>query len=244
MQDLGTLPGGRDSSGLANNDKGQVVGYSETGSGSQSLPPGLPVVTPFGGPIFPSPMIAHAVVFNYGKVQDLGTLGGTNSVALGINSAGNVVGAAETASGLVHAFVYKGGSLVDIGTLSNPPGPAYNNVPYSEANAINNAGQIVGSSNGHAFLFDQGRMFDLNSLMPIPNVTLVNAISINNLGQIMVWGEDPYIQNSNMQEYLLTPTSLGQAEFRVPEPSTFALFGLVASILIVRHRGAALRQYS
>jgi probable HAF family extracellular repeat protein len=238
MQDLGTLPGGREGLGFAINDRGQVAGYSEIGSGSASLPPGFKMPNTFDpGLIFGPGMIAHAVIFDHGKVTDLGTLGGSDSVALGINSSGTVVGSSQTASGVVHAFVYQAGHLIDLGTLTNiSPPPSANGLSSSHANAVNDLGQIVGTSNGHAFLFDQGRMLDLNTLMPIPHVTLIGALSINNLGQIMALGEpDPaYYKGFVNGEYLLTPTSLGEAEYGVPEPSTTAFVGLVVAILAAR----------
>ena len=49
---------------------------------------------------------------------DLGTLGGTYSVAHGINDAGQVTGYAYLAGNSTeHAFLYSGGSLQDLGTL-------------------------------------------------------------------------------------------------------------------------------
>ena len=48
---------------------------------------------------------------------DLGTLGGSSSAAWGINEAGQVVGAAATATGAQHAFLYTNGMMIDLGTL-------------------------------------------------------------------------------------------------------------------------------
>jgi hypothetical protein len=82
-------------------------------------------------------------------------------------------------------------------------------------------------------------MLDLNQLSPIPHVTLFDPISINNLGQILVSGQfDPgYAPNGNspsQSQYLLTPLELGRAEYGVPEPSTLALFGLLAGYITLR----------
>src|SRR5690349_14621003 len=61
---VGTLGG--DTTGTGINDLGQVVGYSNLASGS-----------------------THAFVFD-GQIHDLGTFGGDNSYAYGINNAGDM----------------------------------------------------------------------------------------------------------------------------------------------------------
>ena len=73
-------------------------------------------------------------------VTDLGTLGGSTSVAAGINSSGQVVGQAYTSSGAIHAFRTEANQSInpatdDLGTFGGTYGWAY---------AINNSGQAVG----------------------------------------------------------------------------------------------------
>jgi len=72
------------------------------------------------------------------SILDLGVLPGDfASFANGLNDAGQVVGISQTAGGATHGFLYSGGSKTDIGSLSG--GDTY-------ANAINTAGNIVGSA--------------------------------------------------------------------------------------------------
>jgi probable HAF family extracellular repeat protein len=76
MTDLGTLPGGDSSSATGINDRGQVVGFSNTASAD-----------------------THAFLFENGAMVDLGTLpGGRSSRAFGINNRGQVVGSSSSAT--------------------------------------------------------------------------------------------------------------------------------------------------
>jgi probable HAF family extracellular repeat protein len=110
-------------------------------------------------------------------VTDLGTLGGTTSLATGINAWGQVVGTSTTSYGVSRAFVYWHGVMIDLGTLGGD---------YSSATAINNVGQVIGvatTSTGdqHAFLFQGSTMTDLGTLGG--NTSQANAI--NDHGQIV-----------------------------------------------------------
>jgi len=87
---------------------------------------------------------------------DLGTLGGTYSVANAINERGQVVGISGTAAGRFHAFMWQDGVMTDLGTLGGPD---------SHASAINERGQVIGaaynaSAQEHAFLWEDGVMTD------------------------------------------------------------------------------------
>ena len=82
----------------------------------------------------------HAALWKNGQAFDLGTLGGKNSTAYGVNSAGVVVGEADR--NLVNqlqstAFVYENGAMYDLFAGTGWSG--------GSASAINDAGQIVGT---------------------------------------------------------------------------------------------------
>ncbi len=105
--------------------------------------------------------------------------------ARAINNRGQVVGGSGS-----HAFLWENSNLSDLGTLGYKG--------YSMAFGINDAGQVVGNSddggdykvNGaakytRAFLWQHGRMYDLNTLVNRGDVQLTVGNSINNRGQIL-----------------------------------------------------------
>jgi len=78
------------------------------------------------------PLICHAQTY---KVTDLGTLGGSESIATAINASGEITGGATTTAGAYHAFLYANGSMKDLGTLGGPS---------SQGQGINSAGVVAG----------------------------------------------------------------------------------------------------
>jgi probable HAF family extracellular repeat protein len=112
------------------------------------------------------------------KTTDLGTLGGTQSEAFGVNNLGQVVGWAFVPSEVEHAFLWtKAGGMRDLGTLGGATSRAY---------AINDNGQVVGSSatatgDIHAFLWTAvDGMQDIGTLGGIRS----QAFAINQNGVI------------------------------------------------------------
>lgn len=149
MRDLGTL-GGIHSFGTALNDQRMVVGYAEVASRD-----------------------LHAFRWVDGSMQDLGGLpgGGANSWAYDVNTAGEIVGAAEVLSprGGTHAVLWRNAGILDLGTLPGDGG--------SEAWGINDTGEVFGvswqtfafGSRGpyRGFVWRQGVMSSLGDLQNI-----------------------------------------------------------------------------
>lgn len=131
MQDLGVLGVSAGATGLqiqsaANsiNSSGQIVG-SSTYNHSSNIP--LDKI--------------HAILTTAaGPMQDLGTLGGTNSFANKINSLGQIVGRSTLADETVlHGFLYTGGQMYDLTNLIANTG-----WEITGAIDINDIGQIAG----------------------------------------------------------------------------------------------------
>jgi probable HAF family extracellular repeat protein len=115
-------------------------------------------------------------------MTDLGTLGGSRSVASAISPDGQIVGQAYILGNTPHAFLHSGGTMTDLNTLI-PAG-----ITLLSATAINAAGQIVGeahipSANNarHAFLYSPGTVTDLGTLGGTHSV----AFGINTTGQVV-----------------------------------------------------------
>ena len=155
VTDLGSLGGAQGSGANALNGSGIVAGYSfVTGS-----------------------TLIHAMVNDHGVVEDLGTLGGTQSWARAVNAAGWVVGWAYAPGAIwQRPFLWRAGTMIDLGTFGGQAG---------DAHAVNDAGLVVGSAfdandDELAFWWRDGVMHSMGTL----GGTLSRAMAVNRWGDI------------------------------------------------------------
>jgi probable HAF family extracellular repeat protein len=186
MTDLGTF-GGNCGVVRGLNNKGQVVGFSY-----------------LAGDVVYQP-------FRWDKkegLKDLGLLGGVYGATYGINDAGDATGWADLAGDVLnHAVLWPNGTTIptDLGVLTG--------YAQSIANAINSESQIVGcvtngpacgGSNTAAFLWENGDMVDLNTVVPPhPGVQLDGGDDyINDRGEILT---SATLSNGDRHAFLLKP---------------------------------------
>jgi probable HAF family extracellular repeat protein len=184
---LGTL-GGNVSAANAVNNRGQVVG------GALNTIPDpfsatfntLFIFETFAFYFFPVKTQSHAFLWEDGEMQDLGTLGGPDSVAWFVNERGQVAGQSTinsipsptTGVPTVNPFFWDDGKMVDVGNFGGT---------FSFVSGFNNRGQMTGTMNlpgdltNHPFLWDCGVLTDLGTLggdNGVPN-------AINDAGEVV-----------------------------------------------------------
>jgi probable HAF family extracellular repeat protein len=159
MIDLGTL-GGSYSSAYGLSENGRVTGESSTAGDAEF----------------------HAFLADESGMIDLGTLGGTYSTGFAINDLDEVIGDSFLAGDVdYHGFIYRNGTIQDLGSLGGG---------FSSVWAVNNLSQVVGVSSTpaqemRAFLWDNGAIVDLNTLLPANSGwELSDAFYINDQSQI------------------------------------------------------------
>jgi len=188
MIDLGTLGGTSavvgslqdPGSGASLNNRGQVIGTSN----------------------LEGDLTHHPFLWDKAVLTDLGTLGGNSGEAYWINNGGEVVGRADLPGSQVHhAFLWKKGKMTDLG---GAPGQ-----PCSTAVDINSQGQVIidtgvcGVGGGPGMLWENGNLYDLNSLIPPNSGFAVGDVNfINDGGEIAATGNLP---DGSQHAILLVP---------------------------------------
>ena len=246
LTDLGTISSDLRAQSWANgiNDFGQVVGSANTGYEgsnfhaylySNGVMKDIDTIGPYDeeseayvinnrGVVLGSERDGGIFLYRGVEMTRLNIFGN----ALDMNDRGEFVGWGSWGSGLEGAFLYREGELTGLGDLTNSG--------YTLPLAINESTQIVGQSDigyfrrpwgyrriDHAFLYDNGLMTDLNTLIPANSGwELMYATDINNRGQIVGYGvrdgkfqevcyeENGYTHCYNFPVYsafLLTPIS-------------------------------------
>jgi probable HAF family extracellular repeat protein len=186
--DLGTL-GGTASFAATLNDHGQVIGQA-----LNNIPDPLSIL---GLGSQTTLTQTHAFLWENGKMQDLGTLGGPDSWAMYVNDHGQVAGTSYT-NGVIaqnaiapqsNAYLWENGKMKDLGNLGGTNsflGPQF-------VNALNNRGQVVGlmaladESVRHPFFWDGEKLLDLVGF----GGTFSTATGINDSGEIVGYSYFP-----------------------------------------------------
>lgn len=174
ITDLGSLGGVNGSGALALNGLGTSAGYS----------------------FVQGTNFVHAMVNRYGAVEDLGTLGGTQSLAHAINASGDAVGWAYPLGVAVQrAVLWRGGETIALGTFGG-------NV--SDARDINNSGLVVGSafdaaSNERAFWWNGAGLHDMGTFGGLQS----RAYACNEWGDIVGWAAIP--NDAGLHAFLAKP---------------------------------------
>ncbi len=165
MTDLGTLPGDSQSAAVDINNADQILGWSGNRAGS----------------------LVRSFLWQNGVMTDLGDLGSNYVRAYRINTGGQVVGEARTASGWYHAFLWHDGVMTDLGIppFGNPSDPE------SAGRDINDAGAIVGCFRNQdfknaPFLLANGSWTSL-----VTSTRSSCALGINNAEQVVGFKDVP-----------------------------------------------------
>ncbi len=217
-----------DSSGAATaiNNRGQVVGIS--GACDQAVG---------------RRTAKHAILWDKGRAINIGNLGAELWITpMAINDHSEIAGFGATSpddldGNFLRAFFW---SKKD-GMKQIDPLPLAAHVS-SQANAINERGQVVGSSctiagDCRAFVWEDGVLVNLNDLIaPGFNGVLTNAQDINDRGEITGRAFDP--ASGELRAFVAVPVARGQAS-KVSSPSQTVVLPESVKQMLRKQRGLA-----
>jgi probable HAF family extracellular repeat protein len=217
--DINDLLSGQQSDGLAINSAGDITGFVSTGNCGPNLVPaclaplhafvyqgsGLVDIGTLGGTYsagtgindqneiagvssLAGSSLNHVFLYAQTHMSDLGGVAGESFINAAINNRGEIVATATNAAGAESSFIYRGHS--------------FEKIPLVAA-GLNNSGHIAGShtaanGSGHASLYKDGRLIDLNDLVDPSLTFLTNAGGISDNGNIVAKGLNGHL-------YALTP---------------------------------------
>jgi len=197
--ELPTAGGDRNGIAFSINENGDVVGAS--GNCVAYNTQGLSSLQP-----------VHALLWETGRVIDLGNLGGkVGHSAKTINNNGEVVGSSDLAGDKArHAFRWtRNTGMQDLGTVPGDGGSA--GLGINDQGVITGVSTAADFSSFRAFVWSAGVMTDLNQLIPATSALyLLTACSINARGEITGFAADA---NGNVHAYLAVPVGPEEADF-------------------------------
>lgn len=172
---------------------------------------------------FPQGTGLRTAIYSSGTLTDLPLFAGAPVFGSAINDAGWVTGYGTNPGERNHAYLYDGE------TITNLTPSASRSFGYD----INNLGQVVGTADNRAFLYSNGHLFDLNTLIdPTADLLLTSAIEINNRTQILA-------RSCDRAGVFCYGTVLLDPIPAVPEPPEVAmlLLGLTLPLVLYRITG-------
>ena len=160
VNSLGTLPGGAESFAVDITNQGQVAGDSSNGTPDPFPDPNV---------FFPWGTETRGFAWHNGKMHDLGTLGGADTLQYAQNDLGQIIGVSYTNNTLnpstgyptIDPYRWQQGHMTDLGTLGGH---------FGFANWTNDQGEVVGQSdlagdqNAQPFLWHNGHMYELPTI--------------------------------------------------------------------------------
>jgi probable HAF family extracellular repeat protein len=192
------------------NDRGDITGYTAEQRGGPHQPAGR-----HAGRYEPEGQAPRTCIYSDGRCTDLPLFGGKPVLASAINDFGWVSGSGAAGTDRQHAFFYDGKTMADL-TPEAANAAAWD---------LNNLGHVVGSMDSRAFVYPDGRLTDLNTLVdPDADLLLTSVYAIDNREQILA-------KSGDRTGVFCYGTVLLDTIPAVPEPSNRAMWLLVLDLL-------------